>query len=447
MDKTVIIKTKYIVLLLIFFISNVIEGQADLFTNSLTVEDSLSLKEIIKRAISTHPSVKVAEEAINSANARINLAKTGYYPEVDLNAGYSNLGPVTKLNIPDIGSIQLFPENNYSAAINYRQIISDFGRTKQNLEFENENKTIGEQSLEQTKQKLSLFAINNFYTLLFLQSAIRIKDEQLRALNEHLNLINKMMETGSATEYQVFSTKVRISAVESQKVDLEAAIRTQQALINNLIGNDQTMHPVVKNELDTELPVISEDSLISFAMKHRDDVLLTQKRIALAELKYGITRLQYRPVLSFSATGGAKNGYFPELSKLTPNYVIGFGIRVPVFDGLKTKYNLAQAQSAIASLSYESEGLKRNVSSELVDAESNMMSSNKKVAQYSLQLEQALKAYALAVTSFNSGVITNLDLLDSNTSVSESRLLLLKARIDYVASIFRFKAALGERLY
>ncbi len=76
-----------------------------------------------------------------------------------------------------------------------------------------------------------------------------------------------------------------------------------------------------------------------------------------------------------------------------------------------------------------------------------MVSSRKKVSQYELQLAQALKAYSLAETSFNSGTITNLDLLDSNTSVSESRLQLLKARMDYAASIYKLKAAMGERLY
>ena len=78
-----------------------------------------------------------------------------------------------------------------------------------------------EQTLEQVKQKLSLFTVNNFYTLVYLQAAIKIKDEQLVALNEHLEYIEKMMATGSATEYQVLTTKVKISTVESQKVDLD----------------------------------------------------------------------------------------------------------------------------------------------------------------------------------------------------------------------------------
>lgn len=98
-------------------------------------------------------------------------------------------------------------------------------------------------------------------------------------------------------------------------------------------------------------------------------------------------------------------------------------------------------------MSYESEFTKRNISNEVYEAEAYLLAAKKKVSQFELQLKQALKAYSLAETSFKSGVITNLDLLDANTAVSESRLNLLKSRIDYAASIYKLNAALGIRLY
>jgi outer membrane protein TolC len=67
--------------------------------------------------------------------------------------------------------------------------------------------------------------------------------------------------------------------------------------------------------------------------------------------------------------------------------------------------------------------------------------------QSELQLQQAQQAFALAKTSFQSGSSTNLDLLDSSTSVSESKLALLKTQIDYTVSLLKLKIALGERIY
>ena len=72
--------------------------------------DSLSLKNIIERVISSHPSVKAAEEAINNADARIGLAKTGYNPVFDMTASFANLAPVIKFTFPGLGTFQLYPE-------------------------------------------------------------------------------------------------------------------------------------------------------------------------------------------------------------------------------------------------------------------------------------------------------------------------------------------------
>jgi outer membrane protein TolC len=409
--------------------------------------DSLTLKEIIGIVVREHPSVGMAQEAINSANARIGLARTGYYPEADLMLNYSNMGPVTKISIPDMGTFQLFPTNNYSASINYRQVIYDFGRTRQNIELEQENKAMGEKALEQTRQKLSMLAVNNYFTLVYLQSAIRIKNEQLKTLNEHLEHVKKMFETGTATEYLVLSTRVRISNVESQKVDLEAALAAQQAFLLSLAGERQDFRPVVKNEFSAELPVLPADSLKAYALRNRDEMKLEQEKAAIASLRYEILKLQNKPLLSLQASGGAKNGYLPYLNDPKPNYAVGLGLRVPIFDGTKNRYNLMQAKSAMQSVTYETESTKRAVSNELSDSRAYMAAAEQKMGQFSLQLEQAQKAYSLALTSFNTGVITNLDLLDANTAVSESRLMLLKARIDYAASVYKFRAALGERLY
>jgi outer membrane protein len=431
---------------LVIFLSNIATGQSPA-DKSYKSEDSLSLKYIIDRVVSTYPTVKVAEEAINNADARIGYARTGYNPELDVTAAYSNLGPVTKLTIPDMGTFELYPQNNYSAGLNVRQVVYDFDRTKKNVSLEMENKGISEQTLEQVKQRLSILAVSNFYTLAFLQAAIGIKQEELDALKEHLNYVEKKVATGSSTEYEVLTTKVRISAVESQDVDLAAALTNQQSILNSLLGIDRSATPVVKTELKVDVPLIQTDSILSYAFRNRDEIIINQKRITAAGLRYEIVNVQNKPMVNFIASGGAKNGYIPDLYKITPNYVVGIGLRIPVYDGSRTRYNRMQAKSAIKAISYETDYTRRNISTELSEAETYMYAAGKKVSQYELQLAQALKAYSLAETSFRSGSITNLDLLDSNTSVSESRLLLLKARIDYAASVYKLKAAMGERLY
>jgi outer membrane protein TolC len=174
---------------------------------------------------------------------------------------------------------------------------------------------------------------------------------------------------------------------------------------------------------------------------------MNKKKISIAEMRYELTRTLNRPYLGFMASGGAKNGYLPDLNALKMNYVVGVGFSVPIFDANKTKYNLQQAKVAINTLDFETESTKRSISSDVAQAEAYVTSAEQKVKQFELQLTQAEKAYSLAELSFKTGTITNLDLLDSSTSVAQSRLLLIKARIDFVAGIYMLRAALGERLY
>lgn len=408
--------------------------------------DSISLKAIIDIIVKNHPTVKGAEEALWNADARIGLARTGYYPVVDASASFANIGPVLKFTIPDLGTVQLYPDNNYSGSVNYRQVIFDFGRTRQNIDVEKESKSIGEKTLEQVKQRMSLTAVNSFYTLAYLQEAVRIKDQQLSALEEHLRFVKMLKATGSATDYQILTTEVRISTSESQKVDILSSLNVQQAYLSSLLGQEDFKSPV-KEELNVEMPATATDSLQQFALQHRDEMLISNERASLAGMKYQLVCTLNRPLVSLSVSGGVKNGYIPDLNRLTPNYSAGIGLSVPIFDGMKTKYNIQQAKSAINNADFETENTRRNITTEVKEAESYLQSARQKISQFSLQLDQAMKAYSLAETSFKAGTVTNLELLDSNTAVSESRLMLLKARIDYAASIYRLKAALGERLY
>jgi outer membrane protein len=445
------LKNKYKYLPVLFFLNSAtmltLSGQTTGNSGKMQTGDSLSLKNVIEKVISTYPTVRVAEEAIRSSEARIGLAATGYNPELDISASFSNIGPVSKLTVPNMGTFQLYPGNNYSAGVNLKQTVYDFGRTKNSVSFEKENKAIGEQSLEQVKQKLSLMTISTFYNLSYLQEAIRIKQQEIDALKEHLSYVEKKMATGSSTEYEVLTTKVRISAVESQETDLNAALTNQQVILNSLLGNDPSARPVVMTELSVEDPVLASDSLLNYAYTNRDEMLINKRRAEAADLKYQMIGLQNMPVLNFVATGGAKNGYIPDLNKITPNYVLGLGLRIPIYDASRTKYNKLQAKSAVNSVNYETEYTRRTISTDISEAQTAIFAAEKKVKQFELQVSQAVKALSLAETSFKSGTITNLDLLDSNTSLSESRLLLMKAKIDYAASIYRLKAAIGARLY
>lgn len=409
--------------------------------------DSLSLKTIIQEVIQSHPSVKKAMEDIAIADDKIGLAQSGKLPTAEFSTSYSRIGPTVELTIPNMGTFSMMSPNNYSAALNVNQTICDFGKTLNNILLEKEGKELSVQSIDAVKQKLSQAVVVGYFSLLYFQEAIKIKDEQLKNLNDHLLWVKKKQETGSTTQYEILTTQVRISSIESQKTDLETARKVQICQINSLMGKPDSNPVLVKKELLLQLPQKDKESLISDAIQNRDEMKVANEKSKLADLRYRLVHSQNNPVLNAFASGGVKNGYFPNLDTPKMNYVVGFGFKMPIYDGKRLKYNLAQTESAIHSNDMETEIARRNIVNEVIEAEANLNASQNKMSQFTLQLQQARQAYDLAKIRYTSGGMTNLELLDGATAVSESELLLLKSQIDYSVSEYKLKIAVGERLY
>jgi outer membrane protein TolC len=203
----------------------------------------------------------------------------------------------------------------------------------------------------------------------------------------------------------------------------------------------------VKQELLSAQPASIDATFLDSAFNTREEMKIAQQKIHVAEMYIKSVNAQNNPVLSFNAAGGVKNGYIPNLNEGILNYTVGIGLKIPLFDATRTKYNLKKTSAEIESDKQDMELTRRNIENEVIECKANVQSAWQKLSQASLQLKQANQAYSLAQTSFKSGAITNLDLLDSSTSLSQAQLSVLKASIDYTLSFYKLKIAAGEKIY
>jgi outer membrane protein len=409
--------------------------------------DSISLDAVLKKVIENYPAIEKTVQEAMTADARIAMAKTGYYPDISINSSYSHIGPVASFTLPGYGTFSLYPDDNISASINYNQVIYDFGKTAKSVNYEKQNRDLVNTSSEALKQKISLAVVNVYYSIVFLQEAIRIKNEQINTLNEHLSYVEKKQETGSATKYDILTTQVKISSLENQKTDLQTVLKTVVCQMNSLLGESEKNTLVLKRDLQQLTPGQSTDSLLAMASVLRPEMRMASQKTALAELRYKVVNNQNNPSVSMFSAFGFKNGYTPEINKEKANYAVGLGLKIPVYDAGRKKNSLIMAEADIESSKEDEELTRRSVVNDVVENQANIESAIQKITQTVLQLEQAQQAYALAEVSFRSGVITNLELLDSSTSLSEAGLAVLKAKIDYSQSLLKLKISIGEHIY
>jgi outer membrane protein len=435
---------KRIAAILLVSLPILVSGQNGQGMAALNPSDSLSLGQVLQTVLLTYPTVLKAQLAILAADATIGLARSGYYPDIAGFANYTRLGPVSELSIPNMGTFQIYPENNYNAEVDVRQTLYDFSITSRKIKVEESGKTMAEKNVDLVRQKLTLITAVSYYALVYLQEALKVKDVQLGNLQQHLDFVTKKKETGSATQYEILTTQVRISTAENQKVDILTSIQTQQAILSSLLGFPVGTEVKVSHNLALSGSGVRSDSLIEFALEHRAEMTLAGLKEEHAGLRLQSVKVQNNPVLGAYLSTGVKNGYIPDLNEPTINYALGVGLRVPIFDATRRRKTIDLLHAEINQSKQETEQTRREISAEVYQNQAALLASLQKIKQSDLQVRQAEEALDLAKVSYESGAITNIDLLDAETSAAESKVNLLKAKADYAVSLARLNISLGR---
>lgn len=427
-----------IFLFIIFVFSNI--------TFSQTQSDSLQLNDIIKLTIEKYPSVKQAESLIEASDARIKIGKSSYYPIVDGNLSYVRIGPIAKINFG--GQAEgLFPADNYNFNVNLRQLVYDFGQRDSQIKLYESYKTSAIDNLEFTKSQLVYTATNIFYTILYLKESIKVKDEQLKALNDHLDITKKKVQSGSATDFDISSTNVRISLTQNQKVDIENQLHKQEILLKQLIGLSPDEPLNISGKFETMEINTDFDSLLVLAYKQRPEMKLANDSKEIAERNIKIAEMSDNPTLNVELQYGLKNGLMPNLDVLRGNWIAAAGLNVPIFNGFFTKNKVDEAKANYKAADIHTSDVQLSVRSEIEKALSDLETSRKQIDITSVQVEHAKQTVARSELQYQSGVITNLDLLDSETSLTEAHLLHLQAIYNTIISIYELRKSIGDIIY
>jgi outer membrane protein len=415
--------------------------------NNMFSGDSLGFEETVRKVVTTHPAVLKAAEAVQMAEAGVGMAQTTRLPEVDVTAGYTFLGPLPSITIPDKGTFKMGTPNNITSALNVRETLVDFSRTSGNVQLQKSSRDISAANLELVKQQLIMATAVGYYSLVYFQEALKIKCLQIETLKKHYDFVAKKEETGSATQYEVLSTRVRLSVAESQKTDIETAKKNYMFILNSLLGLPAGSPLVVKNKLVADSEADDRHQLEDYALNHRTEMALAELKQKNARLKLEVIKLQNRPLLTANASTGFRNGYFPEINRIKANYLAGLSLRIPLYDASRQKYQELMAGNEISMAIQSGEQTCRDISVEVNQNRENLDASSVKITQSELQARLAEEARKLAELSYQTGTITNLDLLDAETVEAESRLSLLKARTDFSINLIRLNLSLGKMSY
>lgn len=409
--------------------------------------DSIAVERAIALVMENHPAIRRAQQGIAASDARIEQSRSGYYPDISGLGSYTRVGPVPSFDIPGQGTIDLAPANNYNFNIELRQTVFDFGRRSAAVDLAESGRESAVEGVESVRLNLAYQTVDLFLSILFLRENISVIDKQLGVLNEHLDIIRKKIQAGTATDFDVLTTEVRIANTRGRKVDALAALQKQEIMFRELTGLSPEGPLVLKGDFSVAPVDIGVDSLISLAMKQLPEAKLSRCAESAAELQLSLASLGNRPTLAVNALFGFKNGYQPDLDELNADWVLGLQVRAPIFNGFLTRGRKHQAVADLNSARLHSRNIKLQVSANVQQAFVAVAASREKLDTAEPQVAQAEQAVSLARIRYKAGTATNLDLLDAETALIDARLIRLKAKFDLAVSRYALDRAIGVKIW
>ena len=422
-----------IVLSIVFLFSGVAVGQ-----------DSMTVEQAVQRVLQTHPAIEQGLANTRAAEARAQQTSSMRMPDADIEASYTYLGPPIPFYFGVLGPFQFYPNNNYDAHVGAGYMLYDFGKTSAAIDAAQSHVQSARNMVELTKNGLGYQTIRTFYTILFLQKSIQVADEQIETFNEHLSLTRKKVNVGTATSFDVLTTEVRVASAQNQKVELENSLHQQESILRQLLGKKEATPITLVGEFTMTPVTLNSDSLVEQAFAQRVELKLDHDAQMTADLQYKVAYHGNMPSLHISGEYGVKNGlYFPDLNIIRGNWALGAQLRVPVFDGYRVDHMEEETQAEIRAEQAHTQNTERQIRSDVEQTLADLQASAMKVEITKVQLQQAHEAVAIARTRYETGSITNLDLLDAETAESTSKLMSLQALYRYVISKYELEHAVG----
>jgi outer membrane protein, multidrug efflux system len=416
------------------------------------VFDDDKLNELESLALKNNRDLFIAFERVQESRALMGIAAADFYPQVNLNPLYTNMGELIKnySNTPNVVSA-LNVKNTFRAhellyylPVNLSYEVDLWGKIRDQYD----------------SAKYSWLAQKKDYesVMLTLTSNLAIAYYQLRASDAQIDLLLRVLKTrqkayeinGDRYEGKIaFYADVALAAEEvgSALIQYNEVLRQRSVLedqIAVLIGVPASQFCLEHLPIEGLPPCIPE-GIPSEILIRRPDIAEaeynTRSKHALVKQAYS----QFFPSLVLTATGGAESPVFKLFLKWISRYWMdGMQINQLIFDGFKTPYNLKLQIASFQEANGDYQQQVLQAFQEVEDALTNIESYAKEYDNAQATTQWAQKAYQLYSDRYILGVIYYIDVVNTERDLLNFQITLNALQgYRYIATIQLIKALGG----
>ncbi|MBM3324454.1 MAG: TolC family protein [Calditrichaeota bacterium] len=410
-----------------------------------------------QRTLEQNRSLLRSHEEVTKARQRVREAYGAAMPSLSAVGLYTrNIeSPVFYMGITDTTgrvntmAIQIGLENSYRGMIELQQPIYVAGKIGLALRIAKSYLELSKTMDRQALQDLRLGLAQCYFGTMLAEELVRVQRQALEQARKHRDLTQLLFEQGTISEYDKIRAEVGAANWEPAVLEAENAHRQALLQLQLLLGlsAEDSIELVGTFEADRTPPEPLEQA-IERALSKRPEVQAVMHQRAM---QHRLLTIEKRSLYWPSLYGSASVTWQTEASdwkfedyEWTRSAAAGITLSLPLFNGFATPARIQQVQSDLRSLDYQEMDLRQAVRNEVEGAHNELNRALKALEVQEKNLAQAEKGYEIAQVRYESGLSTQLELLDAELQVNLARVNRLRALYDLTIARFALSRAVGD---
>ena len=416
---------------------------------SARAQDRLTLKESVDLVLNNSQQVEIAQESVIGSELKIKESKNLYWPQANLTGAYSRMSYFGEITIPFNGqtwTVKFGTPNNYDVRATVAGQVFNWGRTARTIDMSMAGVDLAKDGLAMTKFALSYQVVPLYYGTVFFKEAIQVLDENIEAFRNKLDILNQRYEAGLASSFDKNIMAVQISALEAQKVDFQNNIVKFRLAFNSLAGRDPETPFEPAAELTFEPADYKIEDLLREARAGRLELQQVNHQAALNRASVGLARTGNKPTVAASFNYDFRNGFMPVMEQLKGTWTAALTVSYPVFDGFRTRTQVAEAESALKVTETRLSEQERAVALDVETAVADLQAAGQKLEIEKVKIRQAEDSLRIAEERYRNGLLSATDLVDAQNTLEAARLNALQIIYTYKIGQFNLDRSCGRTI-
>jgi outer membrane protein len=297
--------------------------------------------------------------------------------------------------------------------------------------------------LDAAEQDLMLRVSQAYFDVLGAQDTLATTRASKAAISEQLASARRNFEVGTATITDTREAQARFDLATAQEIAAENDLRTKRIALDQLVGQSNVMPRQLRVPVVLPVPKSDVEEYVSRAAEEHPSVRRALVAYEVAQLETEKARAQRLPTVDAVASVGNGRGLF-QPGAFGQNTSIGVQLNMPIFAGGAIQNRIKETLVLEERARNDLAAARRGVTQTTRQAYYTLLSGAAQVK--ALEAAEGSSQLALEATQvgYRVGIRVNVDVLNAQSQLFQTRRDLARARYDVLLATLRLRQASGQ---